>query len=199
MPKQVQNAAPPTGIGKFFFRAPIKLYDIGLGWMLGKRFLLLNHIGRKSGLPRRAVVEVVDYDAATDTYFIASGYGKKSQWYKNIIAHPEITIQVGRRKLAVTAVPLSPDDSGEKMVQYAKRNPIAAKNITRFVGYEIDGSDDGYRAIGRDIVPFIALQPTAILSESEGLPAWPFIAGLLSLPLVGLLRKKLKPKEAQEP
>ena len=47
MPKQVQNAAPPTGIGKFFFRAPIKLYDIGLGWMLGKRFLLLNHIGRR--------------------------------------------------------------------------------------------------------------------------------------------------------
>lgn len=159
MPKQIGNTSPPAGIGKFFFRVPIKLYDAGLGWMMGKRFLLLNHIGRKSGLPRKAVVEVVDYDAETDTYFIASGYGKKSQWYKNIVAHPEITIQVGRRKLAVTAVFLPPDESGEHMVKYAHRYPKAAKNLTRLVGYKVDGSDEDYRIIGHDVVPFIALQP----------------------------------------
>ncbi len=171
MPKQIGKAAPPTGIGKFFFRAPIKLYDAGLGWMLGKRFLLLNHIGRKSGLPRQAVVEVVDYEAETDTYFIASGYGKKSQWYQNIVAHPDITILAGRRKLAVTAVPLPPDESGERMVKYAHRYPKAAKNLTRLVGYEVDGSDEDFRLMGRDIIPFIALRPREGLSTSEGSPA----------------------------
>ncbi len=187
MPKQIGNATPPTGLGKWFFRAPIKLYDAGLGWILGKRFLMLNHIGRKSGLPRQAVVEVVDYDAETDTYFIASGYGKKSQWYQNIVAHPEITILAGRRKLAVTAVPLPPVESGERMVRYAHRYPTAAKNLARLIGFELDGTDEDYRAVGQNSVPFIALRPREIISDSEGLPAWPFVVALASLSLLGLL------------
>jgi len=190
MPKQTGKAAPPTGIGKVFFRAPIKLYDAGLGWMLGKRFLLLNHSGRKSGLARQAVVEVVGYDAEMDTYTIASGWGKKAQWYQNIIAHPETTIQVGRRKLAVTAVPLTPDESSERMVQYAHRYPVAANNLTRLIGYKVDGSDEDFRAIGRDIIPFIDLRPQEVLSESAGLPAWPFVVALAALLLLLLLLLK---------
>ena len=195
MPKQVGKRTPPTGLGKWFFRAPIKLYDAGLGWVMGNRFLMLNHIGRKSGLPRQAVLEVVDYDAETDTYYIASGYGKNSQWYKNVVAQPEITILAGRRKMAVTAVPLPPDESGERMVRYAHRYPTAANNLTRLVGFEVDGSDDDFRAIGRHHIPFIALRPREVLSTTEGLPAWPFLVALAAIPLLGLLisnRKKTR-------
>ncbi|KAA3661233.1 MAG: nitroreductase family deazaflavin-dependent oxidoreductase [Chloroflexi bacterium] len=187
MPKQVGNTAPPTGLGKWFFRAPIKLYDAGLGWMMGKRFILLNHIGRKSGLPRQAVVEVVDCDAETDTYFIASGYGKKSQWYQNIVAQPEITILAGRRKLAVTAVPLPADESGERMVRYAHRYPTAAKNLTRLIGYEVDGTDEDFRLMAHNFIPFIALRPREVLSTTEGLPTWPFALALAALSVLGMI------------
>ncbi|MCP5097105.1 MAG: nitroreductase family deazaflavin-dependent oxidoreductase [Chloroflexi bacterium] len=191
MPKQIGTPTLPTGIGRLFFRAPIKLYKAGLGWTLGRRFLLLNHIGRKSKLPRQAVLEVVGYEADTDTYLIASGWGKQAQWYKNIMAQPENTIVAGRRKLAVTAVPFSPEESGEQMVQYAKRNPIAAKNLARLIGFTVDGSEDDFRAIGRDVVPFIALQPKQLLSKSEGLPAWPFLVGLAAI-ITGIFLKKRK-------
>lgn len=50
MPKQLRERKPPTGLSRILFRAPIWLYRRGLGWLLGKRFLLINHIGWKSGL-----------------------------------------------------------------------------------------------------------------------------------------------------
>ena len=149
---------PVTGLKKFFFRAPLFLYRSGLGGLLGHRFLLLNHIGRKSGKPRQSVLEVVNHDKATDTYYIASGFGKKSDWYLNILAHPPVDIQVGWRKMAVTAVPLSPEASGQAMVDYSRRYPMAAKNLGKLIGYDVS-TEEEYRAVGRDSIPFIALEP----------------------------------------
>jgi len=45
------------------------------------------------------------------------------------------------------------------MVDYARRHPGAAKNLTGIIGYKVDGSDDDYFIIGRDFAPFIALKP----------------------------------------
>ena len=154
-----------TGIGRFFFRAPIFLYRMGLGGLLGKRFLLLNHVGRKSGLPRQAVLEVVNYDTATDSYFVAAGFGKKSPWYLNILAQPQVNIQVGGRKMGVTAVPLSPEASGEAMVDYARRYPTAARNLSRLIGFNVS-TEDEYRAVGRDAVPFIVLHPRPLRTNA---------------------------------
>ena len=157
---KTQTREPVTGLKRFFFRAPIFLYRIGLGGLLGKRFLLLNHMGRKSGKPRQTVLEVVNHNKQTDTFYIASGFGKKSDWYLNILAQPAVRIQVGWRKLVVTAVPLSPEESGEAMVDYARRHPTAAKNLGRIIGYNVS-TEAEYRAVGRDAIPFIALKPGA--------------------------------------
>ena len=161
MPEKVGNVKRPSrGFRRWLFRAPIWLYKVGLGGLMGKRFLLLNHVGRKTRLPRQAVVEVAHYDPASDTYTIASGWGKSADWYKNLLKTPQITIQIGRKKMAVTAVPLTPEQSGNAMVEYARRYPVAARTLTkRLIGYETDGTDDDYRALGHDVVPFIALQP----------------------------------------
>lgn len=149
---------PVTGLKKFLFRAPLFLYRIGLGGLLGQRFLLLNHVGRKSGKPRQTVLEVVNHDKASDTYYIASGFGKKSDWYLNILAQPKVEIQVGGRKLAVTAVPLTPEQSGQAMVDYSRRHPTAAKNLSKILGFNVS-TEEEYRTVGRDSIPFIALKP----------------------------------------
>jgi deazaflavin-dependent oxidoreductase (nitroreductase family) len=151
---------PSTGFKRWLFRAPIWLYRIGLGGLMTKRMVLLNHIGRKSGKMRQAVVEVARYDKATDTVYIASGWGVKADWYRNLLANPEITIQVGWRKMAVTAVPLTPDESGEMMVDYAHRYPKIAKVLSsRLLGFEVGDSDEDYFDLGHDAVPFVAFQP----------------------------------------
>ncbi len=160
MPEKVGKAEPPKGFSRLLWRAPIWMYRLGLGGLMGGRFLLLNHTGRVSGRPRQNVLEVVDHDEASNTYTIAAGFGQKSDWYKNILKTPEVTIQVGSREMAMTAVPMEPEDSGQAMIEYAHRNPRAAKELMRICGYKVDGSDEDYYILGRDIIPFIILQPS---------------------------------------
>ncbi|MDP4014762.1 MAG: nitroreductase family deazaflavin-dependent oxidoreductase [Candidatus Nanopelagicales bacterium] len=151
---------PLTRFQRAAARAPIWLYRHKLGWMMSGRFLLLNHIGRKSGLPRQAVVEVVRHDEQAHGYVICSGWGEKSQWFQNLMAHPDITIQVRNRQSAVHATRFSPEQGADEMAAYARLHPRAATKLARFMKFEVDGSQDSYRAMGREL-PFIVLEPLA--------------------------------------
>lgn len=160
MSSQVKTQKPPTGWKRLLFRSLIYLYKSGLGGLLGKRFLLLNHIGRKSGRLRQAVLEVVHYDEESQTYYVASGYGKKSDWYQNLQKQPDVTIQVGRQQMPVTAVFLPPEESGQRMVAYARRYPKAAKNLGQFLlGIQLGETEADYFVMGRDYIPVIGLTP----------------------------------------
>jgi len=137
---------------------PIWFYRVGLGGLLGKRFLLLNHTGRKSGQLRQAVVEVAGFDPATNTYVVASGFGPNSDWYRNVCATPQVTIQVGNRRMQAESQPLSPAESGAAMVEYAHRHPSAARGLARILGYQVDGSDEGYQRVAEQHIPFVAFR-----------------------------------------
>jgi deazaflavin-dependent oxidoreductase (nitroreductase family) len=158
MPEKVGNTKPPRGLSRYLWRAPIWLYRCKLGWVMGRRFLLLNHIGRKSGERRQAVVEVVHYESQTGVYMIASGFGDKSDWYQNLLKTPYVKIQVGKNEMDVIAIPLPPEQSGQAMMDYAHRNPSAAKALMRICGFRVDGSDEDYFIVGRDYIPFLELK-----------------------------------------
>ena len=159
MPERVGKGKPPKGLSRLLWRAPIWIYRLGLGGVIKKRMLLLHHVGRISGKERKNVLEIVGHDAESGSYTVASGFGKRSDWYKNVIKEPDVSITVGRNVLLVRARPLAPDDSGLAMVNYAQHHPKAAKNLMSICGYRVDGSDDGYFVVGRDNVPFVALEP----------------------------------------
>ena len=92
----------PTGLLRWLLRFPITLYRLGLGGLL-RRSLLINQIGRKSGKIRQTVVEAAGHDRDSDTYYVASGWGYKFKSYLNLLAHPDVSIKVGHRKLLVHA------------------------------------------------------------------------------------------------
>ena len=85
----------PSGLLRLAMRSPILLYRLRLGWLLGKRFLLLEHRGRKSGVIRQTVIEVVDHDPQVGYFVVAAAWGNKSDWFKNISVHPKVAIEVG--------------------------------------------------------------------------------------------------------
>ncbi len=157
MAKKVKQLSPPKGLARIFFRLPIGLYRAGLGWMLGDRFLLLNHMGRKSGLPRQAVLEVVEHDPETDVYVVAVGFGEKSDWFQNILVDPDVSIQVGRRKISVTAECLDPQTAGDIMADFARRYPMEAK-MAGVLGFEVNGSEEDYHEMGK-MMTLIAFRP----------------------------------------
>ncbi|MBK0869057.1 nitroreductase family deazaflavin-dependent oxidoreductase [Saccharopolyspora sp. HNM0986] len=149
---------PPTGLARWMFRLPIQLYRLGLGRVLGSRFMLLTHTGRVTGRQRQVVVEVVGGGPHEGSYFACSGYGEKSAWYRNVLAQPQVRIQVGDRRMIADAEPLGPQQASEVMARYAARNPRAARALCRFMGFDVDGGDADFRAVGREL-PFVRFTP----------------------------------------
>ncbi|MEU0337503.1 nitroreductase family deazaflavin-dependent oxidoreductase [Streptomyces bobili] len=148
---------PPTGWRRLAARAPLLLFRAGLGPVLGKRFLLLHHVGRRTGCDHHVVLEVVTHEALFPGWTVASGFGPGSDWYRNLRAHPKTVIQVGNRYHAVTALFLSPDDGARIMADYARRHPRTARRLCAFMGLPVDGSETSFRAAGR-VIPFVRLE-----------------------------------------
>lgn len=148
MPIKVHEMHPPTGLTRLAFRMPIWLYQAGLGRLLGDRVLELTHIGRKTGLPRHTVLEVVRHDRESGTYFVAVGFGEHSDWYQNILADPHVEVRSGREHVRAMARLLSEDEAGDELVRYAHRYPLAFRELIRFMGYKVDGSDEDIHALG---------------------------------------------------
>ena len=149
---------PPRGFNALLWRMPIWLYRLGFGWLLGEKALLLTHIGRKSGQPRQAVLEIIQAYPSENRYLVVSGFGPGSQWYQNIKKEPRVTIQVRSKKIDAVAEQLEKKHAGDTLVAYAEKFPGNLKTLSRILGYEIDHSPAGYRAFGEQI-PVIQFSP----------------------------------------
>jgi len=149
---------PPSKALRFGLRLPIFLYRIKLGWLLGDRFLMLTHTGRKSGLPRHTVIEVVKHDKVTDIYYVVSGWGEKSDWYRNIQKTPQVTVQSGGRKFQTTAEFISVEKAIEIVNTYAREHPIAFNELSGlFLGERMKPGSDAPERIARKM-PMVAFQ-----------------------------------------
>jgi deazaflavin-dependent oxidoreductase (nitroreductase family) len=157
------NQRPPTGFLRLLFRLPIFFFHIGLGVIFGRRFLMLTHTGRKSGAKHETIIEIARYDPQTGVYYVASGWGKKSDWFRNILVHPEGMIQVKNQKIEVTAHPLSIDQAGEELLRYSKTYPAAFRELMSILGFKNIKTEAEIRGIGKDL-PIIALKPLQPLS-----------------------------------
>ncbi len=149
------------GPWRWLARAPLLLYRLGLGGLLGHRFLRLTHYGRKSGRVYHTVVEVVHYDPGSGTYYIVAGFGPRSDWYRNLRAHPQTEIMVGRRRLAVTAHGLSPSEAVKWLRAYIRAHPTAAQSLGRLLAGQplrADLSDEELADFAR-AYPMVALKP----------------------------------------
>ena len=155
MTKQVTSNYPPRGLLKVLFRVPVYFYRFGLGWLFGKKFVLINHIGRVTGLDRQAVVEVVEREAGTGNVIVAAGYGEQTQWYRNLRANPETVIQIGNREHPVRAEFVSPEGGEDIIARYIGRYGAVAAGLFRMMGYEWDGTEAGAREIARDGLRFV--------------------------------------------
>jgi len=158
MPEVIKDIHKPHGIARWAFRLPIGLYQIGLGWVFGHRFVLLTHTGRKSGRPRQTMLEVARYNPITGECLIVSGWGSKSDWMNNITANPHVTFQIGNQKTEGMAQRLSLEEAADELLEYSRHYPAAFKEITRFIGYKLDGTEDDIRAAGR-MLPIFLLKP----------------------------------------
>lgn len=124
---------------RWLVRAPIVLHRAGLGWVLGSRFLVLEHRGRKSGLPRLVVLEVIGHPSPL-RFVVVSGLGRSAQWFRNISADPQVRVSVGRRRdREATATPLPPQEAQAALAAYRQAHPEAAARLTQILEELVDG------------------------------------------------------------
>ena len=166
MPTKIKDVQQPRGLSRVLYRLPITLYRVHLGWLAGNRFLELTHIGRKSGLPRHTVLEVLQYDRASDTYYVLAALGEKSDWLRNTEKTPQVVIHVGHRRLQALAKRLSPEEAELKVLDYAGRHPIAMRVLPRLLGYRIDGTEEDFRALAR-LGIVVAFQPISQIHAGQ--------------------------------
>jgi deazaflavin-dependent oxidoreductase (nitroreductase family) len=150
---------PPGKWLRFGLRLPIWLFRFHLDFMLGDRFLMLTHTGRKSGLLRQTVIEVVQHDKVNDTYYVVSGWANKSDWYQNIHKTPQVTVQVHGRKFQSTAEFIPIDQSIERLKAYARDHPIAFSELSElFLGERMKPDSDAPERIAKKM-PMVAFHP----------------------------------------
>jgi len=107
------------------------------------QMLLLDHVGARSGVRRTS--PLVYARDGEDYVLVASkgGYPRHPAWFHDLRAHPDTTIQVGRRRLAVHAHVASDEER-------ARLWPRAVAVYQGFDGYQ--------RRAGRTI-PMVVLSP----------------------------------------
>ncbi len=157
MIEKVADRKPPGGFLRAFARAPIGFYRLGLGWLFGGRFLMLTHIGRVTGKQRNVVLEVVRNEAKNDAFYVASGWGEKSDWLLNIGKDPNVNVGFKRRSFPAIAERLSVEDAELEMLDYGRRHPAALMQLARVMGYRIEPTEADYRELGRT-VPMVRLR-----------------------------------------
>ena len=69
-------------------------YGLGLGPLLARKVMVLTTTGRVSGARRRTPLW---YVREGDTFLCLSGWGRSSDWLKNVNAHPDAHLRVGSR------------------------------------------------------------------------------------------------------
>jgi deazaflavin-dependent oxidoreductase (nitroreductase family) len=145
-------------------RLPIdRLYRLRLGWLLGHRFLVLTHTGRHTGLSRRTVLEVLQYDAAHRRVVVASGLGRESNWYRNLQCRPEGEVAIGRERFRVVPEVLGEEEAEAVLAEYEHRNrwiaPVVHRAFSWLVGWRYDGSPVARQRLIRQL-PLVALRPS---------------------------------------
>jgi deazaflavin-dependent oxidoreductase (nitroreductase family) len=103
------------------------------------------------------VIEVVQYDQDSGVYYVASGWGEKSNWYKNTMANSNVTIQVKNKKFPAVAERVTPELGGQIMLNYALQHPFTLRELARLMKYPLDGSEESAMNFGRNI-PSIAFR-----------------------------------------
>lgn len=145
----------------YFFRAPVYLYRWHLGWLFGHRALLLTHTGRRSGLRRQNVLEVVAYRAEIPEAVVVSGF-RDSDWLRNIEAAPGEEIKVGAQQFEAQHRLLGEDEAMQVMRDYEHRYrwlaPLVRRGLSWLVGWKYQGTEDDRRKLVRQL-PMIAFRP----------------------------------------
>jgi deazaflavin-dependent oxidoreductase (nitroreductase family) len=129
-----------TGLHREVYRRTGGRFGANLGQT---RMMLLTTTGRRSGQPRTTPLNCI---SDGDRYLAVASYGgddRDPQWFKNLQANPDATIQVGGDTIPVSATVATPEE----------KEVLWPKVVAAYKGY------DGYQRKTDRSIPVVILSP----------------------------------------
>ncbi|MFE2939342.1 nitroreductase family deazaflavin-dependent oxidoreductase [Streptomyces sp. NPDC059255] len=122
------------------------------GAFAGAPLLLLHTVGARSGTPRVNPMMYLSDEGRYLVFASKAGSDRHPDWYYNLLAHPDVHIEVGDDALAVRAVELHGAERDDRFAEQARRYPGFA----------------GYQRRTERIIPVVALVPAEDDTPSAG-------------------------------
>ena len=116
------------------------------GFFEGAPLLLLHHNGAKTGAERVNPLVYQQVDGSYAIFASAGGQPRDPQWFRNLVAHPEVTIEVGASTVKARA----------RVAEGSERDSIwttQKERMANFAEYEKNAAPR--------VIPVIVLDPEA--------------------------------------
>ena len=112
----------PKRLALTVFKLPMPLYRRGWGWLLGDTFLLLVHVGRKTGKLHSTVAMALTYDAETHEAVICSVWVRTPTGFATFESTRRCRSQIARESFTPDQRFLSEDESLAVAVEFRRRH-----------------------------------------------------------------------------
>jgi deazaflavin-dependent oxidoreductase (nitroreductase family) len=130
------------------------------------RVLVLTTIGRKTGKSRQTPLQ---YEEIEGVYYVTSARGVQADWYCNIIANPQVDVQVGGTIFSTTARPITdPGQIADFLELRLKRHPYFMGAMLRLEGLPRKHSRKDLKKFAERLVIVALVQETAEIMDMDG-------------------------------
>jgi deazaflavin-dependent oxidoreductase (nitroreductase family) len=106
------------------------------GPFAGRPIVLLTIKGRKTGKERTTPLVYLPHDGRVFVFASKGGAPEDPDWYKNLVANPDVTVEVGTEKYAARAVVMAGperDELFERQMAEAEQFRTYQTNTTRVI------------------------------------------------------------------
>lgn len=142
------------GIFKTFNRFMVLLWRLGLGsygngsrW--GGSVMVIKHTGRRSGL---SYLTPVNYATVDGDIYCTAGFGLKSDWYRNLLANPDVEVWLPDGRWAGVAQDVT--ETSERAVLFRQviigsgfAGPLFGVNPKKLTDVDLDALLETYRLV----------------------------------------------------
>lgn len=147
---------------KLALRAPVLVFDARADRLLGHRFLLLTHHGRRTGRRYRTMLEVLCWRPELSEAVVMSGFGPRAQWLQNLLAGAPAEVRIAGRRWPAVMRHVEPAEAVTVLAGYERRNrafrPLVRRVLSSLSGVAYDGTPAARLAVVQAL-PLVAFRP----------------------------------------
>lgn len=139
-------------------RWALPLYHLHLLWLVGPRFLVLTHRGRRTGVLHRTCVLVIHEDRHTGELLVVAG-DRHADWYRNTLAASPTEVAVGHRRFRPAMRLVGREELLRRLVTCRREHRLTARVQAAFFGWPWPATPAQLGALA-DRLGGVGLRPT---------------------------------------